>query len=75
MGDKKVFKIAKTLFNSLKTDPASVIFAEEFLDDRLLKKLKKSKFEVDKQLLKLVNLAEGKIFLDDGKALARADYV
>ena len=73
MGDKKVFKIVKTLFSSLKTDPVSVIFAEEFLDDRLLKKLKKSKFEVDKQLLKLVNLAEGKIFLDDGKAPVRAD--
>ena len=75
MDDKKVFKKAKTLFNSLKTDPASVIFAEEFLDNRLLKKLEKSKHEVDKQLLKLVNLAEGKIFLDDGKPPTRADYI
>ena len=40
MGDKKVFKKAKTLFNSLKTERASVIFAEDFLDIRLLKKLK-----------------------------------
>ena len=75
MDNKKVFKKAKTLFNSLKTDPASVIFAEEFLDNRLLKKLEKSKYEVDKQLLKLVNLAEGKKFLDDGKPPARADYI
>ena len=30
----KVFKKAKTLFNNLKTDPASVIFAEEFLDNK-----------------------------------------
>ena len=40
MRDKKVFKKAKTLFNSLKADRASVIFAEDFLDNRLLKKLK-----------------------------------
>ena len=65
----------KTLFNNLKTDPASVIFAEELLDNRLLKKLKKSKYDVDKQLLKLVNLADSKTFLDDGKALTKADYV
>ena len=37
MGDKKVFKKAKNVFNNLNTDPASVIFAEEFLEDRLLK--------------------------------------
>ena len=37
MGDKKVFKKAKNIFNNLNTDPASVIFAEEFLEDRLLK--------------------------------------
>ena len=44
--DKKVFKKAKILFNNLKTDPASVIFAEQFLDNRLLKKLKKSRYDV-----------------------------
>ena len=38
---KKVFKKAKNLFIKLKTDLASVIFAEELLDVRLLKKLKK----------------------------------
>ena len=43
MDDKKVFKKAKLkLFIKLKTDPASVIFAEELLDDRVLKKLKKN---------------------------------
>ena len=42
MDDKKVFKKAKNLFIKLKTDPASVIFAEELLDDRVLKKLKKN---------------------------------
>ena len=40
MDDKKVFKKSKTLFNNLKTDPASAIFAEESLHNKLLKKLK-----------------------------------
>ena len=39
MHDKKVFKKAKNLFIKLKTDPASVIFAKDLLDVRLLKKL------------------------------------
>ena len=42
MDDKKVFKKAKNLFIKLKTDPASAIFAEELLDEKLLKKRKKS---------------------------------
>ena len=71
----KVFKKAKTLFNNLKTDPASVIFAEEFLDNKLLKKLKKLHHDVDKQLFKLVNLADSKNFLDNGKSPTRNDYV
>ena len=71
----KVFKKAKTLFNNLKTDPASVIFAEEFLDNKLLKKLKKLHHDVDKQLFKLVNLADSKNFLDNGKSPTRTDYV
>ena len=72
---KKVFKKAKTLFNNLKTDPVSVIFAEEFLDNKLLKQLKKLHYDVDKQLFKLVNLADSKNFLDDGKSPTRTDYV
>ena len=75
MDDKKIFKKAKRSFDSLKTDPASIIFAEEFLDNRLLKKLKRSTYTVDKQLYKLVNLADSKNFLDDGKLPTRADYV
>ena len=75
MDDKKIFKKAKRLFDSLKTDPASIIFAEEFLDNRLLRKLKRSTYTADKQLYKLVNLADSKNFLDDGKLPTRADYV
>ena len=74
MEDKKVLQKAKILFKKLKTDPASVIFSEELLDNRLLKKLKKSRYEVDKQLLKLINLADSKTFLGDDKAPTRADY-
>ena len=35
MEDKKQLKKAKKLFNKLKTDPASVVFAEEILDLKL----------------------------------------
>ena len=63
MEDKKVLKKDRTLFNSLKTDPVSVLFAEELLDNWLLNKLKKSRYESDKQLFKLVNLADNKDFL------------
>ena len=48
------------MFNSLKTDPSSVLFAEEILDKKLLNKLKKSKYETDKLFYKLVNLIDNK---------------
>ena len=73
MEDKKVLQKARILFKKLKTDPASVIFSEELLDNRLLKKLKKLNYEVDKKLLKLINLADNKTFLND-KAPTRTDY-
>ena len=41
MEDKKVLKEIRTLFNSLKSDTNSVLFSEEKIDNRLLKKLKK----------------------------------
>ena len=75
MEDKKVLKRARNLFVKLKTDPVSVLFPEELLDNRLLKKLKKSKYEKDTELLKLINLANGKDFLDDNKVPTRTDYV
>ena len=40
---KKKLKESKTLFNSLKTDPSSVLFSEEKIDKRLLKKSKYKK--------------------------------
>ena len=56
--DKKNFKIARTIFNRLKTDPSSVVFAEELLDKKLLIKLKKSKYTKDKNFFKLLNLLD-----------------
>ena len=45
MEDKKVLKEARTIFNSLKTDPNSALFSEEKIDNRLLKKLKNRNIE------------------------------
>ena len=40
MEDKKLPKKAKNIFTSLKTDPKSVLFLEEIINNRLLKKIK-----------------------------------
>ena len=34
--DKKIFKIARSTFDKLKTNPSSAAFAEEILDKNLL---------------------------------------
>ena len=75
MEDKKLLKEARTLFNSLKIDPSSVLFSEERIDNRLLKKIRKSKYLRVAQLLKLKNLADNKDFLGNNKAPTRIDYV
>ena len=62
MEDKKLLQEAKTLFNNLKIDPSSVLFSEGRIDNRQLKKLKKLRYLRDAQLLKLINLADNKIF-------------
>ena len=59
----------------MKIDPVSVLFSEELLDKRLFKKLKKSKYAKDTELLKLINLADNNNFLDDNKLPTRTDYV
>ena len=75
MEDRKVLQKVRTLFNKLKTDPLSVLFSEKLLDKRLLKKLKKSKYAKDTELLKLINLADSKDFFDDNKVPTRTYYV
>ena len=73
MDDKKLFEKAKNIFNSLKTDPSSVLFSEEKIDGRLLKKFKKSKYEKDKLLLKLILLVDD-LLESDGKIPTQTDY-
>ena len=44
MGDeKKLLQKAKNIFKNLNTDPNSVLFSDEKIDNRLIKKLKKIK--------------------------------
>ena len=50
MEDKKVLKEARTISNSLETDPNSALFSQEKIDNRLLKKLKKLKYLKDSQM-------------------------
>ena len=65
----------RSIFNSFKTDPNGVLFSEEILDKRLLKKLKKLKYTKDSKLLKFINLVENKDFFEDSKVPTRTDYV
>ena len=63
------------MFNSLKTDSSSVLFAEEILDKKLSNKLRNSKYETDKLFYILVNLIDNKNIFNEDKAATRADYV
>ena len=77
MEDKKLLQKAKNIFTSLKTDPNSVLFSEEKIVSRLLKKFKKSKYarqSKDSLLLKLFLLADRKSD-DEGKVPIRVDCV
>ena len=72
--DKKNLKIARTIFNKLKTDPSSVVFAKEILDKKLLLKLKKPKHVEDKKLFKLVNLNDSNVIFEP-ENVKRTDYI
>ena len=41
-GEKKVLQKVKNIFKNLKTDPNSVQFSEEKIDNRIVKNLKKN---------------------------------
>ena len=58
MKDKKLIQKATNIFTSLKTNSNSVLFSEETIGERLLKKLKKSKYAKDSLLLKFINLID-----------------
>ena len=47
MEDQKLTQKVRTIFTGLKTDLNSVLFFEEKMDERLLKKSKKSKYAKD----------------------------
>ena len=50
----------KKLFNRLQVDSKSVVFIQEQLNDKLLKKLKNSKYEKDKEFVNRFNSLEDK---------------
>ena len=74
MEDKKLLQKAKNIFTSLKTDPNSVLFSEEKVDKRLLKKFKNSKCTKDSLLLKLILFADNQLD-DEEKVPTRVDCV
>ena len=45
----------KKLFKNLQTDSKNVLFTEEKLDEKLLKKLNKSLYKKDKEFVNLFN--------------------
>ena len=70
---KKFLLKAKNVLKNFKTDPNNVLLSEEKIDNRLLKKLKKSKNDKDSLLLKLIESVEQ---FDNGeKVTTRLDYV
>ena len=71
---KSCYKKAKDIFSSLKTDLNSVLFSEEKIDTRLLKKFKKSKYAKDSLLLKLIYLVDNTLE-DEEKVPTRVNYV
>ena len=50
----------KKLFNKLQVDSKRVVFIQEQINDKLLKKLKNSKYEKDKEFVNRFNLLEDK---------------
>ena len=58
----------KRLFNKLQTDSKSILFTQEQLNEKLLKKLYKSKYEKDKEFANIFNL------LDDKNVFDKKDY-
>ena len=55
---KENFKRSKNLYNALKKDDESVLFASERINKQLIKKIKKSKYEKDVIFLRLYNNIE-----------------
>ena len=58
---KKLLQKAKNIFKNLKTESNSVLFSKEKIDNRLMKKVKKSKCAKDSLLLNLAGIVEQSI--------------
>ena len=71
---EKTLQEAKNIFEKLKIEPKNVLFSEEKIDKRLLKKLKKSSYGKGNLLVRLINLPEQKIN-DENKVPTWVDYV
>ena len=74
MEDKKLPQKANNILTRLETDSNSVLFSEEKIDPRLLKKFRKSKYVKDSLVLKRIYLADNKLD-DEDKVPTRVDYV
>ena len=61
MTNEKLAKL-KTLFRDLQTDAKSILFTEEKINEKLLKKLKKSKYDKD---INFVHLFDGNVNIND----------
>ena len=72
----KTLQEAKNIFEKLKTDLKSILFSIDKINVKLLKKLKRSPYIKDKQLLKLIGFLENNIEeINDNKVPIRVDYV
>ena len=75
----KILQETKNIFEQIKTDEKSLLFSEEKLHIKLLKKVKRLKCSHDKNLLNLINLAENNIepFYENNENIVpnRLDYV
>ena len=67
----------KRLFNKLQVDSKSVLFTQERLNEKLLKKLNESKYEKDKEFVNIFNLINDKKLFDkkDCSSPRKAEYV
>ena len=69
----------KKIFNKLQIDSKSVLFTQEKLNEKLLKKVNKSKYEKDKQFVNIFNSIDKKNVFDkkvnDYSIPIKAEYV
>ena len=62
------------MFEKLKIEPKSVLFSEEKIEKRLLKKQKISTYDKNNLLLRLINISDQKIS-DENIPSTRVNYV